>query len=95
MAIFENTDILPFHNKRVRHDRLEKFQNLGFNHSFYLSAREALFFAKLNSTSTQTKAEVCLISTFPSHSPMTVVSIEVKPKTSFRPDLEQDFKYFN
>ena len=50
---------------------------------------------QLNSTSTQTKAEVCLISTFPSHSPMTVVSIEVKLKTSFRPNLEQDFKYFN
>ena len=45
--------------------------------------------------STQTKAEVCLISTFPNHSPMTVVSIEVKLKTSFIPNLEQDFKYFN
>ena len=53
----------------------------------------AILVAKLSLNSTQlqlkqTKAEVSLIPTFPSHPPMTVVSMEVNLKTSSR--LHQD-----
>ena len=44
---------------------------------------------QLNSISTQTKADVSLISTFSSHPPMTVVSMEVKLKTLSR--LPQEY----